>query len=389
MQKNQNSTSRVIKSHAFIDFIPAELRVNKDWLIVYYAKNPVNGKLERQRLRVPSIKSKTERLRHAKKIVLEINRKLAEDWSPFMEESGKNFRSFIDLVGDFRKHVEKLYQDGIYRDDTKRSYNSNCNLLELFVSTKNHIRFGIEINRAFCSKYLDWIYTFRESSPRTRNNHLIFIKLFCSYLVDKGVLAENPTFSIKPMKLPSKVRIVFDTAIKLKISKYVNGLGSGFNVACQTLYFCFIRNSELRKLKVCMIDIKQGIINVPKEISKNRKDCSVTIPNQFLEVLANHIKVSNPSDYVFSSNNFYAGKIQMPVRKIANVWDKLRIDLDLDNKYQFYSYKDTGITDLLNDGVPALKVRDQARHGDLRVTEIYTQRTNIAEETIKKSNLSF
>ncbi len=31
----------------FVDYIPAELRQNKDWLVVYYAKNLVSEKLER------------------------------------------------------------------------------------------------------------------------------------------------------------------------------------------------------------------------------------------------------------------------------------------------------------------------------------------------------
>ena len=43
------------KSNAFIDYKPAELRMNKGWMIVYYAKNPITDKLDLQRIRVASI----------------------------------------------------------------------------------------------------------------------------------------------------------------------------------------------------------------------------------------------------------------------------------------------------------------------------------------------
>jgi integrase/recombinase XerD len=67
----------VSKKIAFLDFKPAELKFAKDWLIIYYIKNPETNNLERKRVRVPSISNKNERLKYAKKMVFEINKKLA------------------------------------------------------------------------------------------------------------------------------------------------------------------------------------------------------------------------------------------------------------------------------------------------------------------------
>ncbi len=36
----------------FVDYIPAELKENLTWEIVYYVKNPLTGKLVRKRNRV-------------------------------------------------------------------------------------------------------------------------------------------------------------------------------------------------------------------------------------------------------------------------------------------------------------------------------------------------
>ena len=68
---------------------------------------------------------------------------------------------------------------------------------------------------------------------------------------------------------------------------------------------------------------------------------------------------------------------------------KYRKIFGFDDKYQFYSLKDTGITDLLNSSIPAIKVRDQARHYDLKITESYTARNKFADETLRNSSFEF
>lgn len=384
MQNFENSTPRV-KCSAFIDYKPAELKLGKDWIIVYYAKNPVSNQLERFRLRVPVIKSNTERLKHAKKIVVGINDKLLNGWSPFMEESGKNYKSFSDVVAMFKKTIDKHFKDDILRYDTVRSYKSNCNLLEEFVKTKQKITFAIEINRFFCVEYLSWIYEDRNSSPKTRNNHLNFIKRFCTFLLDKGVLSENPANGIKPLKLLPKTRQIFTVDVESKIHEHLNQMKNGFPVLCRMINCCFIRNTELSKLRVCMINLSDNTIHIPASISKNKKSESVTIPSYFLPELEIHIKNADPNYFVFSNDNFMSGSKPMASRKIATEWGKMKKHLKLGKEHQFYSFKDSGITALLNSGVPAIKVRDQARHGEIRMTENYTPRNQEADNTIKNS----
>jgi integrase/recombinase XerD len=389
MQNFEKTFSRVGIS-AFIDYKPAELKTNKDWLIVYYAKNPVTGKLERHRLRVPFISNKKERLLLGKKIALEINNRFAQGWSPYLEETGKNYKTFDAAIEEFLTSIKKQLKDGVLRADTIRAYTSNTNLLKEFIVKKNiKITFALEINKRFCTEYLDFIYIDRKNSPRTRNNHLGFLKLICGFLVDRGVLSENPVNGIKPMLSQPKKRAVFPDHIKKQINDKLLTYDNEFYTLCMTTYFCLIRNTELGKLKVSMINLKENYIFLPKEISKNKKDEAVTIPVQFLEVLKKHINPNFPDDFVFSADNFKQGTKQMPVRKIASAFDKLRADLKLESKYQFYSFKDTGITDLLNSGIPAIKVRDQARHYDIKITELYTPRNKSCDNVVQNAIISF
>ena len=383
-------TETTNKISAFVDFIPAELRQNKDWIIIYYAKNPVNQLLERQRIRVPKIKSNSDRLQFARKMVLDINAKLLTGWSPFFNESGKNYKSWNDAVNDFEKYIQKQFKDNILRKDTVRTYSSNLNLLKQFIFEKKmKITFALQINKTFCIHYLDWIYMDRENSARTRNNHLIFIRLFTNYLVGRGILAENPTIGIKNLPKTQKKRIYIPIDVRLKIQIELETWNSGFYCLCNTIYYCFIRNTELGKLKVKFIDLEKNIIFIPKEISKNKKDESVTIPNDLKIILKKHIVNAKDDDFLFSSNDFYPGAKQFPVRKIQNYWDRLHKKIYFKKEYQFYSFKDTGITDLFLAGLPSIKIRNQARHSSVQITELYTPKNMNCDDIIKNANTKF
>jgi integrase/recombinase XerD len=386
----QNPEVHRVSKIIFVDFKPAELKLTKEWMIVYYSKNPLTNKLERIRIRVPSMTSNAERLKHAKRIIIEINIKLASGWSPFIEQAGSTYKTFQSSVDDFLSTIKKQVKDNVARPDTLRTYNSNLNLLQQYVKEKKlNIVFALELNKNFCVNYLDWIYIERESSPRTRNNHLGFLRLFSSFLIGRGVLNENPTLGIKNMKLLAKKRQIFPEKVKQTIYEELVTYNNGFHTVCMATYFCFIRNTELGKIKVWNFNFNENTIFINKEISKNKKDETITIPSQFLEAIKKHV-ADSPSDYyVFSSDQFKPGLKKMPVRKIGSAWEALRDKLKLETIYQFYGLKDTGITDLLNSGVPAIKVRDQARHYDIKITEMYAQRKDSFDSIIQNAAITF
>lgn len=380
LTENKNQS----KIYLFIDYIPAELHQTKDWLIVFYCKNPVSNKLERQRIRVPKIKSSVERIRFAKKMVAEINQKLASGWSPFFEQTGKNLKSWKDAIVDFERNLQKQLKDGALRRDSIRTYTSNLNLIKEFISLQDvDMTFAIQFNKAFCVKYLDWIYLDRASAPRTRNNHLIFLRLLGNYFLSRGILAENPTTGIKNLNKLAKKRIYIPADIRENIKNEIILQKNGFHCLCMTIYYCMIRNTELAKLKVENVNLINNTIFVPKEISKNKKDETVTILDDFLPIIKNHIENAKPNSYLFSNDNFYTGTEPMATKKIYRKWLQLQTKLKFKKEYQFYSLKDTGITNLFLLGLPAIKIRDQARHSSIQITELYTPRNMKCDETIR------
>ena len=385
------SEKNVPKRTIFIDYKPAVLQkgVKENWLIVYYAKVPAQNEFKRFRKRVPPLSPTREREKYAKKMIATINQKLENGWSPFYEDNNVKYKSLEYCAELFLKMQECEVEEGIKRTDTLRSYKSFLDLFVKYLKDKKlMLKFVIEIDTFVIQNYLDYLFYDRKNSARTYNNHLKFLNTFFLWCKTKNFINANPAESIKPKAKVQKKREVLAVDIKAKV-KTLRETNFHYYVLCMLTYYCFIRRTELTKLKVSDVYLHGGYIVIDGENSKNRKTESVTIPDVFLPDLAQHLTTANNSDYLFSTNKFKAGPTPITPKKISDEWAKFRKLHKFDSKYQFYSLKDTGITDLLNSGIPAIKVRDQARHYDLKITESYTARNKFADEIVKTAAFSF
>ena len=385
------SEKNVPKRTIFIDYKPAVLQkgVKENWLIVYYAKVPAQNEFKRFRKRVPPLSPTREREKYAKKMIATINQKLENGWSPFYEDNNVKYKSLEYCAELFLKMQEREVEEGVKRTDTLRSYKSFLDLFVKYLKDKKlMLKFVIEIDTFVIQNYLDYLFYDRKNSARTYNNHLKFLNTFFLWCKTKNFINTNPAESIKPKAKVQKKREVLAVDIKAKV-KTLRETNFHYYVLCMLTYYCFIRRTELTKLKVSDVYLHGGYIVIDGTNSKNRKTESVTIPDVFLPDLAQHLTTANNSDYLFSTNKFKAGPTPITPKKISDEWAKFRKLHKFDSKYQFYSLKDTGITDLLNSGIPAIKVRDQARHYDLKITESYTARNKFADEMVKAATFAF
>ena len=387
--KNTKSSTKKV----FIDYIPAELKQTNgsDWRVVYYCKVPGKEEMKRFRKRVPKLNSKKDRERLAKQICLNINNDLKSGWSPFYDVNTKNeYRLFLDTLNQFSKQTERKLKDKLIRPDSLRAYTSYLNNVKEYM-LKNNMEnmLSVEFTRDFVVTFLDHIYFERKRSARTHNNYLGFLNLIGVFMEDRKYIPQNPVFKIPKRKVNKKKREVLPHWLRDDIINYCSLKSKAYLTLCLTTYFCFVRRTELTKLLVKHVNIKEGTIFVPGDASKNGRDGTVTITKKLMPLLRNHIDGSNNSFYLFSENNYLPGERQLQPKKISDEWAEMRRKMNLDSKYQFYSLKDTGITNLLLMGVPAKKVRDQARHYDIRVTESYISRNEKADEELRTIDFEF
>ena len=375
MPKN-NKQSPIIP---MVAFKPAELRIGTDWLIVYYAKDPQSDKLVRFRNRVPKMSNKKERLRFAQKMIDTLNEQLYSGWSPYMGNLTEV--KTIDYCFDYYlKTLSKELSDGVKRKSTYNNYKYFITAFTEYLSIyQKNVKFISDISTLICDHFLDRIYIEKEKSARTYNFYLMCMRTFFNFCLSKGFIKESPVKKTKTKSIKEKTRVVLNEKEKAKLA-LLKEENFHFYVFCMTTYYCFIRPNELKKLKVENVNIEKNYMTIPSSISKNRKTENVTIPNIFIEELKEHIGKASKDLFLFGKK-FVPGK--QAVTNLFYHWENVRKKYGFRKEVQFYSLKDTGITDMLNAGVPAIKVRDQARHSDLKITEIYTARNNSADETVK------
>ncbi|WP_392420147.1 tyrosine-type recombinase/integrase [Capnocytophaga canis] len=376
--KYQNSRSHIV------GFKPAELRIGTDWLIVFYAQNPHTGKLQRFRNRVPKHSNKKERQKFAQKMVETINEKLYSGWSPFLENSDKNeLKTIVYCLDFFEKNLEKEEKDGVKRPATANNWKVFITLFKKYLSeNQKNITFISQIDIRICSHFLDYMYLRKNNSARTHNTRLKQLKSLFNFFISKGFISDNPVKNIKLKSTNEKKRVVLNDKEKRQLQQ-LKADDFHFFVFCMTTYYCFIRPAELQQLKVSDVDLQNGFIAVSAEISKNRKTENVTIPNVFLEDLKKHIGIANKDYFLFGDKFAPSTKKH---KQINYHWNKVKQKYNFRKEVQFYSLKDTGITDLLNSGIPAVKVQTQARHSDLKITENYISRNKFADEMIKNAD---
>lgn len=367
-------------SKIFVDFRPAELRITaSSTTVVFYVKNPQTDHLERQRIKINHIHGKNERLKYGRLLVQQVNERLYEGWNPIVEKAG--FSKVVSL-----KAAADLYRKSYVKDirpDSLRSYDSQMKSLADFASEsglgdKPVCQFGKKEAQLYMLHIEE-----RGTGSRTYNNYIRFMGQFFNYCVDKGLAKENPFASVKLKRVDAKKRTVIPPEARKRIMDYlIENKMDGFRLICLLTYHCLIRPKETLMLKVSDINLKDGIIDIPAGVAKNHCERQIAIPEEMTTLMNDQVKGSSPELYVFSTG-YRPGKKLLTTRDTGRTWSVMRKELELPESYQFYSLKDTGITEMLEAGVPAKMVQELADHHSLEMTQKYVGKSH-AEDIRRK-----
>ena len=192
----------------FLNYNPAELRIGSQWLVVFYAKNPITQEFERHRISVPAIKNKTERKEHGKRLAMEVNNKLQNGWLPCYDDTSNNtYKTFEYCITEYLDKTKIDFKKSNMREDTLRTYTSFAKMIKTYIESinKNYLLI-MEFKSEMIRQYLDWIYYDRNNSLRTYNNHLAFIVQFLNYCLERGYITENYALKIKRKPKQEKIR---------------------------------------------------------------------------------------------------------------------------------------------------------------------------------------
>lgn len=370
----------------FLNYRPAHIVKGKDnYYVAYSVTNPETGKLIVKRIKLNYIKSKRQQRQYAEELIKQINIKLARGFNPFLTEKTDKLVLMSEAVTDFLKTKRREVDTKAITNATFEDYKQQLNYFATYISKDC---FLFKIKQAEVNGFLDDIYINKTLSAVTRNNYLQTLKTFFNYAVSRGFVSENPAKEIKPLKRGEKRRKAIPEDTIKQIFNYLRENGENFYLlACNLLFCCFIRPSEICGLKIKDLNFKKQTIFISADISKNKKSQIVTMPENVCMMLLDLEIYKYPSDFYIIGKDFTPSIEKLKSSLLRYKWDDLRKKLGFSQSYQFYSLKDSGITKMLNI-LDVSEVRDQARHSNIAITDTYTdRRTKDGNEHIKK--LSF
>ena len=363
----------------FVDFKPAQISKGKCFYVFYWVVNPFTNRMERIRIKLNHIEPK-ERKRYAQRFVHELNIKLYNGYNPFLDKKDVTCVTLIEAVNLFLKSAKNST-----RPDTIRSYNSYCSYLIDFLKNNNLINVLVfHFKDEHAKKIIQSVEWLKNS---TYNNYIKFYRTLWNWLIDKKYTKDNPFTDIKVKRKEQKLREIIPVNVRNEIKNYLLETGlESFYFFCQFTYKLLIRPAETFKLKIKDIDFSNSLILLRADDAKDHDNRMYAIPDEIMLYLTK-LKELPKDRYIFSTD-YKPGICLKDSRYSGRTWDNMRKVLGFSKYYTFYSLKDTGITELLNSGVPAKIVQQLAGHSSIEMTEKYAHKLR-AKEILQYNNLSF
>lgn len=378
--------------HAYIDYVPPKLhKAQSGWYISYYVKNPDTGKLKLFRTKVNQYKGQ-ERIRAAKEIMAALQERLALGWNPIVE-------NVAPLATTPAFEVFDRYERVKTKEMEKQSLATYLSYIRIFRSYLESIGFqsatsimAIKVDMA--KKYMAWLEEERGVSPRSYNNHLSFQVTFFDWMKNRGYIQNNPFLGLKrkPKRLMTKKRRMLTDAELFTLFSWLHVNNPEYLAVCLLCYCCFMRPKEIALLKCRDIDLRNQLVHVRAEIAKNDNESFRTIPDAMMPVMR-QLDLSHPDWYLFGNHpgvrsDFRPAREPGAKKRFSDYWattirDACAFGMDI----QFYSQKDTGITNMLGDGVAINLVQQQADHATVAMTAIYVGHKATASDELKKADI--
>jgi integrase len=192
---------------------------------------------------------------------------------------------------------------------------------------------------------------------------------------------------MKVRRKEEKLREIIPASVRNDIKEYLLNSGQrSFYFFCQFTFKMLIRPAETFKLKIRDIDYNNRLLLLRADDAKDHDNRTYAIPDEIFDYLLQYKELPDKT-YIFSTD-YKPGINLHDSRYSGRSWSLLRRALKLSDRFTLYSLKDTGITELLNSGVPARIVQQLAGHSSIEMTEKYAHKMR-AKEILKYNNLTF
>lgn len=383
----ETQTNNEVKSFILRYYPATYYRSKKDAYVGYYVYSEKTGKMQRYKIRINRI-APQQRYKYAMTLCNEINTLLANGWTP--DTPVRTNRHSLKYCLDY--FVQHRFPE--LKKHSIRSYKSYIGFLIDYLTDKQLLDCPIE---AFAKRdaldYMEHIKQRPKCGARTYNNAIIIYQAVFNWLVSQQFVQDNVFMAVKKIparQVAEKKRDVLDADELERLKSFLSANGyTEYLAAAMLIYYCLLRPGDLVHLRCSSFDWERKEIIIKASETKNGHSSRRVIPVA-LEPFLNALDWSaiKHKQYVFGGtklNFFKPSDSQLDSREFARFWDKVvRPGCGFDYSKQFYSLKDSGITDMLAAGVSPAFVQGQADHSDLSITAVYAHtRTKAAYNELR------
>lgn len=381
-------------SSEFMGYTPPILKktASRGEHIEYYVYNPVTMKMERQRIRLEKLshqfKNRSQYKQMVMQLMMNLTGKLAGGWTPYGEN--QNVAEYTPI----NKAIEAYIADKS-RDLRKASMVSYISVAKIFVewlTTQNiHEMASHLLNQRTCQRFMDELRDRPKFNNNTYNTYLKKYRACFAWMVDRGYCKENPFEKIKTLKKQEKIRQLIPVDARETVVNHVRtSKHPNYEIVMHLIFTSLIRPSEIERLQVRDVDLKNKCIHIPANKAKTHKDRDAALSDTCIALLIPLLSKPGilPTWYLINSN-YECGPDPCYHGMFKKHWMKIRKECGLPDEMQLYSLKDSGITEMLEAGVSINQVKEAAGHADISTTNKYIGKdTEKMIEAVRGANVS-
>lgn len=223
-----------------------------------------------------------------------------------------------------------------------------------------------------------YISSLKNESSRTVAHYLTVIKSFYDFLVNDGIVKENPCSNVESPRLPKKLpNYLTEDEVDRLLDIELNTMYDYRNKAMlELLYATGVRITELVNLKITDIDLHNAFIRVFGKGKKERivpvSDVAIKYLSIYLEEYRSMILGNTISDYLFISN----AKTNISRQAFFKIIKKECKVKGIEKNVSPHVLRHSFATHLLKHGADLRIIQELLGHEDISTTQIYAHLVN-------------
>ncbi len=268
------------------------------------------------------------------------------------------------------KYLDYLEFERKLSNNTLKSYSNDLKDFDMY--------FGGDLQNLSFSDIKKYLVSLSNESARTVSHYLTVINSFYQFLVNDGVIKENPCNNIQAPKLPKKLPnyLTEDEIDKLLDVKLETMYDYRNKAMLELLYATGLRITELVNLKITDVDLHNCFVRVFGKGKKERivpiSDIAIKYLSIYMNEYRDEILGSSISDYLFISNAKTNISRQAFFKIIKKECKLKSINKDVSPHVLRHSFA----THLLKHGADLRVIQELLGHEDISTTQIYAHLVN-------------